>query len=304
LVTTGAAVAFSTSEPQSTQFVAAFAVSADPKHELVFLSLRDLQAPFRNMVLQTANHAIAELRQRDPAFVENPQDPFGQHLYHHLLQRALLEWMAATYNSSWKVERLEFSIPLGRVTQQGPAEGTQGESNQTMSLAELNKLLTGNKFADIPLGPHPFKQIVLPPNTKISVQAPTTGVAISVWEIRFANPFCSVVLRAKENGGSRGLGKYREFESWVWWRRELESGVAQRPYRPAPPIQWSDDPAAFVSYVISATATFSTWRAGHPEMPQYKHWAEQLLTLLRKDWDEESMLKRIKDQIADDRLME
>jgi hypothetical protein len=58
-----------------------------------------------------------------------------------------------------------------------------------------------------------------------------------------------------------------------------------------------------VFYRMSVTASFSALLSGHPEMPAYKTWANELLASLREEWDDQLIMKKAIERIRDEQIL-
>jgi hypothetical protein len=58
-----------------------------------------------------------------------------------------------------------------------------------------------------------------------------------------------------------------------------------------------------VSYKISATASFSALLSGHPEMPAYRLWVNDLFASLREEWDDQVLMKKAIERIRDEQIL-
>ena len=110
--------------------------------------------------------APSQLFQRDPKLLQDPDDATGSVLYHHLLQKSLVDWIGSLYRGSWQTELLSFEVPTGRQLRFQPS-GATPEPSKILTTAEITTLLNGNKFAGINTGMPP--QIALPPRAKLRI---------------------------------------------------------------------------------------------------------------------------------------
>lgn len=59
-------------------------------------------------------------------------------------------------------------------------------------------------------------------------------------------------------------------------------------YRPLMGYSWEQDREfATAQYLVSIQAEFDWLRPGHPKMPKYKHWVNQIVSDLRARFDEQ-----------------
>ena len=103
LATSGVVIVFSGAPPVSERFVTSLPVSLDNHaFRLVRLARIDRASPVAERVLMRANEEIALLQGKNDSLFSIPHDTFGQTLFHHLLQRAILEWMTLTFGEGCK----------------------------------------------------------------------------------------------------------------------------------------------------------------------------------------------------------
>jgi len=278
LTTSVAVIVFSGAPPISERFVTSLPVSFDGHTlRMVRFASIDRESPDAAHIFVKANEAIATLRTEDSSLFSMPYDQLGQTLLHHLLQRAVLERMAYAFSDGWQPES-----PDGT--------GTFIEAQ------DFSKYLRGNHFANLQVNLGGLRRLALPPKTKITIEPPTRMSSKST--IRIANPFCSISIDINPSASGTGFGPFARFGEPGEW---LPSTVVEAPsafdFRPV-----SATPG-FVSYKISATASFSMSRSGHPRMPAYKLWVDELFASLREDWDDELIVKRTIERIRDEEVL-
>jgi hypothetical protein len=210
----------------------------------------------------------AELFKQHPEARADPADPNGWLLYHHLLQRALLDWLGQTYRGTWQVEILSFETPMARQKTIQPAEPTPEPH-----VVSIDSVLVGNKFAGIRTEISP--QIAVPPDASLTVVPPhfdqKTGVTS---EIRIQNKFCTLSIETQEMSMMPGIGVYGAM-----------AGLSDA----------ENASLTTAAYVIRFKAEFCRWRSGDPEMPKYRQWAKQMATELKAQFDEQAMYQAAKD---------
>ena len=138
------------------------------------------------------------------------------------------------------------------------------------SRAEIEKLLRGNKFADVWEGVL-ANGIVLPVGTKIDITVPSAQA--DEGKILLTNKFCSVSIETKPDFWVRSIGTYRFLATM-----SLENSHK----------------LATATYIVRVKASFSRLRAGHPDMPTYRGWVNDLAESLREHFDEEGIWQRTK----------
>src|SRR5216683_5220959 len=142
-------------------YIAVFVFGGEPATTVVFPSSFQYKLPSKmplNLPLVLMNRrfskslfAPAMLFKVHPEFFNDPADAEGQSLYHHLLQRAIIDWMGMTYGGTWQVEMLQFDLPIGREGRFEPIQGAS-EKSEILSTEQIEGLLKGNRFADIHAG--------------------------------------------------------------------------------------------------------------------------------------------------------
>jgi len=216
--------------------------------------------------------APSQLFQRDPKLLQDPDDATGSVLYHHLLQKSLVDWIGSLYRGSWQTELLSFEVPTGRQLRFQPS-GATPEPSKILTTEEITTLLNGNKFAGINTGMPP--QIALPPRAKLRITPPhrePNGLMTS--EIRIQNLFCTVTIRTEESMSVRGAGSLARLAALSdAENQQLETTM----------------------YIVRFKAEFSRWFGGNPDMPKYKRWATQLANELKEQFDEQIIWQRTKE---------
>jgi hypothetical protein len=293
LATSVAVIVFSGAPPVSERFVTSLPVSFDNQTlRLVRLPGIDRESRIAERVLMRANEAITTLQGTGSSLFSIPYDEFGQTLFHHLLQRALLEWMAQTYDASWRIERLSSE-------RWEPMAGSSDTASTLIRPEEFSKFLQGNQFANLQLSVGSLRQLALPPKMKISMEPPTNFPG-SKSTIRIRNSFCSVVIEINSSVASLGLGPLARFGQPGEWlpstRVTVTGGASALDFEPV------NGRLGLVSYKISATASFSAFYSGHPEMPAYKTWVNELFASLRQDWDDEVLMRKAIERLRDEQV--
>ncbi len=215
--------------------------------------------------------APAMLYKVHPEFFSEPTDDLGQSLYHHLLQRALIDWMGLTYAGTWQVEMLQFDLPVGREGRFEPIQGAS-EKSETLSTEEIEKLLEGNRFAKTNAGIPP--RIALPPGTRIKITPPQTKAGLETGEILLKNVFCSISIKTQASSWLRGIGAYKQL-----------AGITDD----------ENNKLATGSYTVRINVRFDGLRSNHPKMAAYKTWASDLCEGLRRQFDEQVIWSKTKE---------
>ncbi|HXH84404.1 MAG TPA: hypothetical protein VNN07_15980 [Candidatus Tectomicrobia bacterium] len=218
--------------------------------------------------------APGQLQARDPRALHDASDPTGTTLYHHLLQRAIIDWLAATYRATWDVEVREFDLPIGRQQQLRPAPPKEAMPARLIGADEIERALAGNRFGRLATPVEP--QMVVPPGTALAVTAPARrNGAVEMGEIVLRNEFCRVTIRTEESTWVRSLG-----------------ALALLTGPPAP----EHANAGTATYIVRFRVDFNRWRGGHPRMPGYRRWAGQLGARLRASFSEEEIWRQAKEE--------
>jgi hypothetical protein len=225
-----------------------------------------------NRRFSQALFAPAELFKVHPEFFNDSTDPEGQSLYHHLLQRAIIDWMGLTYPATWQVEMLQFDLPVGREGRFEPIQGAS-EKSEILSTGQIEKLLDGNRFSGIHAGIPP--RIALPPGTKLEITPPqTTAGFLEAGEILLENRFCSISIKTQASSWFRGIASYKRLAGIT----EEENGKL-----------------ATANYIVRINVRFDRLRSNHPQMALYKTWASELSEGLRRQFDEQEIWSKTKE---------
>ena len=216
--------------------------------------------------------APAQLARSHPERFNDQNDENGATLYHHLLQKAIIDWMGMRYRATWEIEILNLDLPTAVVQQFQPAVDAT-EPSVTLSTEQIDKLLQGNIFAGIHTGIPP--KLALPPGTQLKIRAPHREKAgWELGEIILKNNFCNLSIQTRYSSWQRGVGSYKRL-----------AGLSDE----------DDQLLATATYIVTINTTFSRFRSGHPDMPKYESWARQMANELRKQFDEEIIWLRTKE---------
>lgn len=262
--------------------LAVFVFGGEPATTVVFPSSFQYRLPSKMplqlpMVLMNRRFsqtlfAPGVLFKTHPEFFSNPADSEGQSLYHHLLQRAIIDWMGLTYSGTWQVEMLQFDLPIGREGRFEPIQGAS-EKSEILSTEQIEKLLDGNRFANIHAGIPP--RIALPPGTKLKITPPQTKPGfLEAGEILLKNEFCSISIRTQFSSWFRGIGAYKRL-----------AGISDE----------ESNNLATANYIVRINVRFDGLRSNHPKMALYKTWASDLSEGLRKQFDEQVIWSQTKE---------
>jgi hypothetical protein len=190
----------------------------------------------------------------------------GATLYHELLQKAIVDKLAFTFSHSWEVDIAEFKTAFGQQLTVQPAQDAT-EPSTKLTLAELDALLKGNRFA----ASHatPSLGLALPPRSSMTIasaNAAPTGMLRG--QIAIKNPFVTLTINTGYSMWMRSLGGYRVLMGYSWDQ---------------------DRDFASAQYIVEIRAQFSRLRSGHPDMPKYKKWVSQIISALRAGLDEQAL---------------
>ena len=189
----------------------------------------------------------------------------GMVLYHHLLQKALFEWIVFRHAGAWDSEHLSFDFG-GKLQQSDPVRG-RAEPSVKRDRAEIEKILSGNWFAKdvmMPVG------ITLPMGTDIIILPPSIDS-----EIRFTHPVCTLTITTTPSSWGVGIGAYHTFTP-------LSMDESQKFYKHA-------------TYVVRAVVSFNRYRIGDPRLPLIKRWANQIIDGLQNEFDEQIIWREARD---------
>src|SRR6266446_4932604 len=219
-----------------------------------------------------AQFAPGQLSKVHPQFLTDPADANGESLYHHLLQKAIIDWMGLTYRGTWQVEMLQFDLPIGREGRFQPTEGAS-EKSEILSTEQIERLLKGNRFADIHPGIPP--QIALPPGTKLKITPPATKAGfLETGEILLENTFCTFSINSQASSWFAGIGSYKRL-----------AGITDE----------ENSKLATANYIVRINVRFNRLRSNHPQMALYKAWASELSEGLRGQFDEQVIWSKTKE---------
>jgi hypothetical protein len=180
--------------------------------------------------------------------------------------------MGLTYRGTWQVEMLQFDLSVGREGRFEPIQGASEES-EILSTEQIEKLLKGNRFADTHAGIPP--QIALPPGTKLKITPPQTRTGfLEAGEILLENKFCSISIKTQDSSWFAGIGSYKQLAGIT----EEENGKL-----------------ATANYIVRINVRFDRFRSNHPKMAAYKTWASELSEGLRRQFDEQVIWSKTKE---------
>ncbi len=224
--------------------------------------------PFRP--LSQTLFLVPQLKQSSPDMLKD--DANGMILYHHFLQRSIIETLALRYGHSWETKIVRFETSAGNRMTWGPS-GDVGGSQKVIPWSEIEQDLHDNRFAHVRTL---FNNgLVVPPDTTLAIQAPHTDAKIGeASSITLDNPFLRITIQTSLSDWGVLFGGYRLMLG--------ESNDTNTDLRQA-------------SFVITIKKEFKHLRTGHPDMPRYKAWAQQIAEELQADYDEQRIWSKAKE---------
>jgi len=247
--------AFAREEPITRVFPVNFCYQVQDKLPIVITG-----RPFPHIL-----HLVDQVRQQDPKALDEPMDIHpGGLVYHELLQKGFIEWIAMRHFANWRMELLRFESGVAQEFFQPFAEAAQ-ESSKILSSQELQRRFGGNRFARVHTG---MGTLALPPGTNLTIHTPKTPDGHG--EIHLKNCFCEIKIRTSPGLSMSGIYAY----SWLMGIEPPERGYYTG------------------QYIVRITATFSPVLVGHPRMALLKRWATGILDGLQHDFDEQVVWRR------------
>lgn len=205
---------------------------------------------------------------------DSKTDPFAGTLYHHLLQRAIVEWLEEKYPKTWEAD--VFPMTLGETS--GYMFQSKQVPSRVFSTDELTKKMADNRFSDItgPFGAIEGFGLAVPKGTELKVSTPHRDQAIGeVSELQLHNSFCTISVETRQSMSMSGAGSYKMILG-------LDQDQAQ-------------DSIKTDQYIVIISATFNRFLTGHPEMPKYRKWASDIACGLEDQFDEKLIWSRSKE---------
>ena len=213
----------------------------------------------------------ARLHSQNPEYLAAPNDSDGLKLYHDLLQRAILDWMAQRYSGTWRVEVTQFELPGYTSQEAGPATAIV-EPSKTYSADQIGALFHGNRFASVrsPMA----GQLSLPPDAVLSIEPPHQDNALGeIGRIVVRTEYVTVSILTQFSSWARGVGGYGTL-----------AGLSEE----------DNLKLATSTYRVRITIQHSKWRSGHPKMPIYDDWAKGIAQGLQDQFDEQGIWTKAK----------
>lgn len=224
--------------------------------------------PFRPT--QMSLWLVPLLKKNNPELMKD--DDQGTTLYHHLLQKAIVETLAFRYGSTWKANIIRYDVSTGKSEQYGAAEDASGPSEK-ISREQLEHLMTENRFARVstPM----VQELNLPPGTSIKVSAPHFDPKLGqVSSIILDNDFIRITIETRASNWGVLFGGYRLIMGQA---NDTNTNLRQ------------------ASYDVKIRREYKRLRTGHPEMPAYTAWADQVTEELQREFDEQRIWAKSKE---------
>lgn len=204
---------------------------------------------------------VPTLEAEHPELIQDNDN--GATLYHHLLQKAIIDTLTFRYAYTWEIDIVDFKTGVGQQQGSQPARNAT-EPSTKLSRAELNALMKGNRFAGVDF--FPSLGLALLFGSVMIVRTPNGGLPEG--EITVKNDFVTLSIRTAQMSWMRSLGGYRVMMGYSWEQ---------------------DREFASTQYVVTVRADFDRLRSGHPKMTKYKQWVNQIVSVLRAQFDEQQV---------------
>jgi hypothetical protein len=216
-------------------------------------------------------YEIQQLTKVHPELFTNLENLPRSTLYHHLLQKNLVDWIAARYPGSWEIE----IAPIGLMGEMTEPARPPDESQTRVTPAQLEEKLSGNFFSNM-LGPLQNTSFSLPPHTMLQVFTPSMKDGLEVGEIELRNPFCMLRVTTRNVTWFRGAGIYKQV-------LHLSDG--------------ENSSLATSVYTVRTEVNFSRTLNGNPDMPRYVRWATSISEGLQDQFDEQVIWNKTRDSL-------
>jgi hypothetical protein len=226
-----------------------------------------VQIPFRP--LMNSLFLIPQLAKSHPELLRDDTD--GAIVYHHFLQKAIIETLAFRYRNSWQTKILRFDTSTGREMLASPIDAAS--PGRKLSPKEIEQAQTGNKFAEVNtvFG----TELTLPPETTVRMQPPHVDPRVGeISSIVLDNPFIRVTIQTRQSEFGVLFGGFRLM---LGLPNDTNTDLRQ------------------ANFVITVRKEFKSLRTGHPDMQKYKAWADQLTGELQNEFDEQRIWAKAKE---------
>jgi hypothetical protein len=210
---------------------------------------------------------VPELQKDHPELMSD--DTQGATLYHHLLQKVIIDILCQHHQFAWETDISRFDI--GFVEEKSGPSASAAPSTQ-LSGAQIQQLLRGNRFAQSRYAP---MKLALPRGKALSIKIPQNDLTlVEEGEIVLANDFVHLSITTRFSQWMRSLGPYRLVLGYSW-EQDKEFHRA--------------------AYLVTIHAEFNRLRSGHPDMPKYKNWVDQIISELQTALDEQLIWAKTKE---------
>ena len=224
--------------------------------------------PFRPIA--PALFHVPELIKTEPDALKNSDA--AMLLYHHLLQRAIIDNLALRYGHAWRVKINRFETSMGNEMTAQPSDGQELDGRK-ISGEELQAILGSNRFGR--LSNAQLVKLTLPPGTDLRLQPPEISNGSEESSIVMDNPFVRLTLRTRRTSWGVLFGDYRFL---LGEPNDTNTNLRQ------------------ISFIVSAKTEFKRLRTGHPDMPKYRAWAHQVVDEIQNEFDEQAIWRRSKER--------
>ena len=192
---------------------------------------------------------VGDLAKKKPSIVEVKDDAALGRLYRDVLVRQMLDVLRFVYLKSWDAEPSRFVLPTG-------GGQTTYAARTVRQGVRLSNAQLVSRIGDPVADSDTFEFLNLPPKTVVHGE-----IAADRTTVEFRNPFVMVEVTVLQRGVTVGLGRLRNL-------CRLSNEDAQGFRRTA--------------YEIRVEAHFEAIRAGHPDMPVYRHWVDVMFSELQR----------------------
>ena len=183
----------------------------------------------------------------------------GLLVYHHLLQRGILQNLVS--RADWATEVDRVGSPQGGIYERFQVRMTEPQ----ISTNTINSAFAANRFISAPF--HRQHGLFVPPATTLTAVVPGPGL---VGVIQLENPLIKLRIETHMVSASTVLyGRYAR----------LTTGTNTNPC------------CGLVQYTIIVTGQGSWLRRHHPDMPKYAQWVQRITDRITESFDEEERWK-------------
>jgi len=187
-----------------------------------------------------------------------------------LIEKMVTNWFS--FKGAWRTT--SFVSTIGSVSGAGEYFHGRGFSTREKSKKiDQKEILQGNIFSSYEIG---FPSLVVPADMKINVRREGNRS-----EIIFENKYCKMSITVY-GGTMHALQEPMDITKFI----DFEGHSIEGTY--------------IVLIEFENLVTFKRWRAGHPEMKNYKKWTKDKLENLRRDFEWEPKRKVLIDKILVD----